>query len=84
MSSRIEQDGGPKESTAEGARAGVVLVAGGRLRSDGYPRNEELVRAMAESGWTLRWSTVTYPAFLYRQPLVLRLALMGVLTPLRW
>ncbi|MEM1190295.1 MAG: glycosyltransferase [Pseudomonadota bacterium] len=84
MSSRIEQDGGPKESTGEGARAGVVLVAGGRLRSDGYPRNEELVRAMAESGWTLRWSAVTYPAFLYRKPLLLRLALMGVLTPLRW
>lgn len=61
-----------------------MLVAGGRLRSDGYPRNEELVRAMTESGWTLRWSTVTYPAFLYRQPLLLRLALMGVLTPLRW
>ncbi len=84
MNSHSGQDGGGTAAAGEGGREGVVLVAGGRLRSDGYPRNEELVRAMTESGWTLRWCTVTYPAFLYRQRLALRLALMGVLTPLRW
>lgn len=61
-----------------------ILVLGSRLQSDGYPRNRELVDAMADAGWDLRWCALPYPGFYHRLNLPLRLAFIVLFTPLRW
>ena len=61
-----------------------ILVLGSRLQSDGYPRNHELLEAMNDAGWQLRWCALSYPPFFHRLHLRLRLAIIVVFTPVRW
>ena len=66
------------------AETPCILVLGSRLQSEGYPRNRELIEAMVDAGWEMRWCALSYPAFYHRLNLPSRLAFIVVFTPLRW
>lgn len=62
----------------------TILIVGSRLHSDGYPRNQEIIRTLQALGWEIRWCALAYPRSFHKLNLFLRLGFIVVYTPIRW